>query len=118
LERHSLIRRFDLADTASDKQRRSIWGKPLDIITEPFIQKYDSMGKKIQGMNERAIKALVPVRAAASNLPALVATSGEQAARCFVDFFTSNIRNRNTREAYGRAVRAFWPGAKPRASPR
>lgn len=46
---------------------------------------------------------VVPV----SYLPALVATSGEQAAERFVDFFTSNIRNRHTREAYGRAVNEF-----------
>jgi site-specific recombinase XerD len=51
--------------------------------------------------------SLVPMRSAASNLPALVATSGEQAARRFFDFFTSNIRNRHTREAYGRAVNGF-----------
>lgn len=50
---------------------------------------------------------LVPVRASAPNLPALVAAGGEQAARRFVDFFTSNIRNRHTREAYGRAVNEF-----------
>jgi hypothetical protein len=48
--------------------------------------------------------SLVPMRSAASNLPALVATGGEQAARRFFDFFTSNIRNRHTREAYGRAA--------------
>jgi site-specific recombinase XerD len=58
------------------------------------------------------------VRSDSSNLPALVVTSGEQAARCFIDFFTSNIRNRNTREAYGRAVRAFlaWCEAQGLAS--
>jgi site-specific recombinase XerD len=44
------------------------------------------------------------MRSAASNLPALVATNGEQAARRFFDFFTSNIRNRHTRLAYSRAV--------------
>jgi site-specific recombinase XerD len=45
-------------------------------------------------------------RSAAANLPALVARS-EPAARRFIDFFTSNIRNRNTREAYRRAVSEF-----------
>jgi site-specific recombinase XerD len=37
----------------------------------------------------------------------LVASSGEPAARRFIDFFTSNIRNRNTRAAYRRAVTDF-----------
>jgi hypothetical protein len=39
-------------------------------------------------------------RASTRNLPALVATSGEQASRRFLEFFASNIRNRNTRIAY------------------
>src|SRR5271168_3313923 len=47
------------------------------------------------------------IRSAASQLPELVATSGERATRRFIDFFTSNIRNRRTREAYGRAVNEF-----------
>ena len=47
---------------------------------------------------------LVPVSASSSHLPALVATSGEQAARRFLEFFASNIRNRNTRIAYSHAV--------------
>src|SRR6202790_4750987 len=50
---------------------------------------------------------LVPGRSAPSNLPALVATSGEQAARRFLEFFASNIRNRHTRLAYSRAVGKF-----------
>jgi site-specific recombinase XerD len=50
---------------------------------------------------------LITTRAAAAPLPALVAASGEQAARCFINFFTSNIRNRHTREAYRRAVKEF-----------
>ena len=50
---------------------------------------------------------LAPSPASSRNVPALVATSGEHAARRFIDFFTSNIRNRNTREAYRRAVTEF-----------
>jgi site-specific recombinase XerD len=49
---------------------------------------------------------LVPARVART-LPALVAACGEHAERCFIDFFTSNIRNRHTREAYARAVNEF-----------
>src|SRR5260370_5703005 len=50
---------------------------------------------------------LVPAGASSSHLPALVATSGEQAARRFLEFFASNIRNRHTRLAYSHAVGLF-----------
>jgi site-specific recombinase XerD len=40
-------------------------------------------------------------------IPALIAGAGEQASWRFVEFFTVNIRNPNTRAAYGRAARAF-----------
>jgi hypothetical protein len=50
------------------------------------------------------MNAQAPARVPSRNLPALMVTSGEPVARRFLDFFTSNIRNRNTREAYGRAV--------------
>jgi integrase/recombinase XerD len=41
------------------------------------------------------------------NVPALFRNAGENATRRFVEFFTANIRNRNTRMAYGQAVRRF-----------
>ena len=34
--------------------------------------------------------------------------AGEPTAKRFLEFFTANIRNPNTREAYGRAVRDFF----------
>lgn len=40
-------------------------------------------------------------------LPVLVAVAGESAQMRFLDFFTANIRNPNTRRAYGRAVTDF-----------
>jgi integrase/recombinase XerD len=40
-------------------------------------------------------------------LPALIADAGDQAARRFLEFFTANIRNRNTRAAYAQAVAQF-----------
>jgi site-specific recombinase XerD len=46
-------------------------------------------------------------RVAGLLLPAIVVASGERTASRFVEFFTANIRNRNTRQAYGRAVGAF-----------
>ena len=40
-------------------------------------------------------------------LPALIARAGDRAALRFLEFFTVNIRNKNTRAAYGRAAGAF-----------
>jgi site-specific recombinase XerD len=41
-------------------------------------------------------------------IPLQVAAAGETAARRFIEFFTANIRNRNTRAAYARAVAGFF----------
>ncbi len=40
-------------------------------------------------------------------LPTLIATAGKCASLRFLEFFTVNIRNKNTRKAYGRAAAAF-----------
>ena len=40
-------------------------------------------------------------------LPRLIVDAGEQATRRFLEFFAANIRNRNTRLAYAKAVRDF-----------
>src|SRR5258708_24763495 len=47
-------------------------------------------------------------------VPAFSAAGGEKAGFAFIDFFTAQIRNRNTRAAYAVAVRAFfdWCDAK------
>jgi integrase/recombinase XerD len=42
-----------------------------------------------------------------SIVPALIADQGEHAARRFLEFFTANIRNKNTRAAYAQAVAQF-----------
>jgi site-specific recombinase XerD len=41
-------------------------------------------------------------------IPSLIADAGEQAAWRYIDFFTSNIRNSNTRRAYARACHTFF----------
>ena len=41
-------------------------------------------------------------------IPLQVAAAGETEARRFIEFFTANIRNRNTRQAYARAVAQFF----------
>ena len=47
-------------------------------------------------------------------MPAFIAAGGERAGFAFIDFFTAQIRNRNTRAAYAVAVRAFcaWCDAR------
>jgi len=52
--------------------------------------------------------ALVVVSGSDTVLPAPIAAAGDQAARRFIEFFTANIRNPNTRTAYLRAVSDFF----------
>jgi site-specific recombinase XerD len=47
------------------------------------------------------------VRDRFDRVPVIISREGERAARRFVEFFAANIRNRNTREAYGRAIGKF-----------
>jgi len=57
----------------------------------------------------RTEAALVPAtRSTGASVPALIATAGERAAWRFLEFFTVNIRNKNTRAAYGQAAGAFF----------
>jgi site-specific recombinase XerD len=47
-------------------------------------------------------------------IPSLIANAGESAAWRYVDFFTSNIRNPNTRRAYARACQTFFAWCEDR----
>ena len=58
--------------------------------------------------NEKnAGKALV-VRGTRTRVPAMISNVGQGAAKRFIEFFTANIRNRNTRASYARAVAEFF----------
>lgn len=61
-------------------------------------------------MNDDSPKTAVLRRAEPPGLlvPAVIAGAGERAGRRFVEFFTANIRNPNTRAAYARAVGDFF----------
>ncbi len=48
------------------------------------------------------------IRAGLDDLPAIVRARGEHASHRFIEFFTANIRNRNTRMAYARVVKQFF----------
>jgi site-specific recombinase XerD len=50
---------------------------------------------------------LVPLSSRSVPIHALVAASGDRAQERFIEFFTANIRNRNTRRAYAQAVSEF-----------
>ena len=48
------------------------------------------------------------------SLPAIITREGEDASKRFFEFFTVNIRNPNTRQAYGRAVWQFMKWCEER----
>jgi integrase/recombinase XerD len=51
--------------------------------------------------------AVIGSTGGAVELPVLIGRAGDRAARRFVEFFTVNIRNKNTRAAYARAAAVF-----------
>src|SRR5712671_4679427 len=54
------------------------------------------------------------VRAGLETLPVAIATAGAHTSERFIEFFTANIRNRNTRMAYALAVRVFFDWCEQR----
>jgi site-specific recombinase XerD len=58
--------------------------------------------------------ALVPDADTAPVVPALIAGASDQAAWRYIDFFTANIRNPNTRRAYARACSQFFAWCETR----
>ncbi len=57
---------------------------------------------------------LAELRECGPLLPFLVAQAGERAGHRFVEFFTAQIRNPNTRRAYGRAIARFFAWCEAR----
>ena len=53
-------------------------------------------------------------RAGFNSLPAAIARAGQRAAWRFIEFFTANIRNKNTRAAYAHAVTVFFEWCEAR----
>jgi site-specific recombinase XerD len=53
------------------------------------------------------MKQEIILYARGSELPALIIREGQKTSRRFLEFFTANIRNKNTRLSYARAVSAF-----------
>jgi hypothetical protein len=48
------------------------------------------------------------VRLGIETLPASIGICNERTRLRFIQFFTANVRNRNTRRAYARAVKQFF----------
>jgi hypothetical protein len=60
-----------------------------------------------------AKNALTPLPGA-HLIPTLIAAAGDDASWRYIDFFTSNIRNPNTRRAYARACGTFFAWVEER----
>jgi hypothetical protein len=54
------------------------------------------------------------IRAGPETLPAPISAAGARTSERFIEFFTANIRNRNTRAAYAVAVRQFFDWCEQR----
>ncbi len=57
---------------------------------------------------QRNVEFSTVTRASKSWIPELVASAGPKVTETYIDFFTSTIRNRNTRAAYARACWQFF----------
>jgi hypothetical protein len=62
--------------------------------------------KDVMLSDQAPVPAVLPT--VAELVPPLIARAGGHVARRFVEFFTANLANRNTRVAYGRAATAFF----------
>jgi integrase/recombinase XerD len=58
-------------------------------------------------MPDTSTKHALPSLIQLSSLPGIIRLADAKAQKRFVEFFTATIRNRNTREAYARAIRSF-----------
>jgi site-specific recombinase XerD len=74
--------------------------------------KFDPLGDDADnGLGKEILPVIVGELTA---VPAFIVAGGERAGYAFIEFFTAQIRNRNTRAAYAVAMRAFcaWCDAK------
>jgi site-specific recombinase XerD len=66
------------------------------------------VSKKPILLTEEIVPPPALIRAGLDALPSIIRAEGERVSRRFIEFFTANIRNRNTRMAYARAVKQFF----------
>src|SRR5438046_1668807 len=55
----------------------------------------------------QALRAPIELPFCGQTIPKIITEAGPRATRRFIEFFTANIRNRNTRAAYARGVSQF-----------
>lgn len=72
-----------------------------------MLPQYGGGGRKPMSTELVPIPDRQLARAGLEKLPAVIARAGEDTARRFVEFFAASIRNKNTRQAYARAVGRF-----------
>jgi site-specific recombinase XerD len=60
-------------------------------------------------------RATLPSFASSLFVPALIADAGDEASWRYIEFFTANIRNKNTRRAYARACAQFFAWCESRS---
>ena len=89
-----------------------------DVVSNAVSQPYISpSGIKCRSMSKDNVPA--PHRQLAriglDSLPSIIVEAGDRAGRRFIEFFTANIRNRNTRIAYARAVARFFDWCETRS---
>src|ERR1700733_15049122 len=91
------------------------------FIMREFGGRMPAMASPDDPPESTQLPAVLP--ASASNLevaalhamiPTLIADAGDQAAWRYIDFFTANIRNPNTRRAYARACATFFSWCEER----
>ncbi len=76
--------------------------------------KSDEPPVQLPAVNETTTSGTLTPLPAAHLIPALIADAGDQASWRYIDFFTSNIRNPNTRRAYARACQTFFAWCEER----
>jgi hypothetical protein len=64
--------------------------------------------RNVPAVVEGATRSKTPSLRSSLAVPAAIMGAGEHAARRFLEFFAANIRNKNTRLAYYRAVCTFF----------
>jgi len=77
-------------------------------VTEPSDDPLDEPPVQLPAVTNRTAPGVLAPLADDQLIPALIADAGNVVSWRHVDFFTSNIRNPNTRRAYARACQTFF----------
>lgn len=75
----------------------------------------DAQGTHILTASDVVAAPPALIRAGIETLPAAITAAGADTSERFIEFFTANIRNRNTQMAYALAVRQFFACASSEA---